>query len=417
MVKKEKPVMICVKLIQIVNFAVMIALTIGPFGVRSTAARTIERVDVSAVGAEGNDGSGSSSVNAAGNDVAFSSEASNLVDGDLNGKIDVFVYDWANVDIARVSVDSSGTEGDGDSNDPVICAEGRYVAFSSAATNLVAGDSNARSDIFVYDRSDRVMSRVSVGSGGAEGDGGSREPALSGDGRYVAFTSAAANLVPGDSNGRSDIFVYDRTIGTMARVSDGSGGAEGDGDSSEPALSEDGRYVAFTSDAANLVPGDSNGRSDIFVYDRTFGTMARASVSSGGDEGDGGSREPALSGDGRYVAFTSDAKNLVAGDSNGRADIFLFHRSFSTIERVSVDNLGTQGNDNSQSASLNDDGDSTVFASLSSNLVSNDANGQRDIFISIADSSPNDADDDDDEDEDYSGTVFISCFIDTILGR
>ena len=186
--------------------------------------------------------------------------------------------------LERVSVDSIGAEADSNSYYPSISSDGRYVAFESGASNLVAGDTNGDSDIFVHDRTTGNTTRVSVDSAGAEADSESYSPSISGDGRYVAFYSYASNLVAGDTNGQVDIFVHDRTTNTTTRVSVDSIGAEGDSESVFPSISSDGGYVAFYSRASNLVAGDTNGDSDIFVHERTTNTTTRVSVDSSGAE-------------------------------------------------------------------------------------------------------------------------------------
>src|SRR6266446_1314542 len=236
----------------------------------------------------------------------------------------------------RVSVTSGGTEGNGASLGSALSADGRFVAFDSAATDLVAGDTNGVSDVFVHDRQTGATERVSVASGGAQGNASSGligfafPPALSADGRFVAFVSYATNLVPGDTNGATDVFVHDRQTGMTERVSVASDGTQANNASSYPALSADGRFVAFQSDATNLVAGDTNGATDVFVHDRQTGTTERVSVASGGTQGNGFSAGPALSADGRFVAFHDTATNLVAGDTNGASDVFVHELTVST---------------------------------------------------------------------------------------
>src|SRR5207249_4731469 len=212
----------------------------------------------------------------------------------------------------RVSVASGGTEGNGASLSSALSADGRFVAFVSAATDLVAADTNGVSDVFVHDRQTGATERVSVASGGAQGNGSSGligfafPPALSADGRFIAFVSLATSLVAGDTNGATDVFVRDRQTGMTARVSVASDGTQANNVSSYPALSADGRFLAFQSHATNLVVGDTNGKTDVFVHDRQTGTTERVSVASGGGtQGTGNSGGffafPALSADGRLV--------------------------------------------------------------------------------------------------------------------
>ncbi len=220
----------------------------------------------------------------------------------------------------RVSVDSAGGQANDFSGaapsisvDTSISADGRFVVFQSDATNLVAGDTNGASDVFVHDRQTGTTTRVSVDSAGHEATGlypASGDPAISADGRFVAFDSNATNLVAGDTNSAYDIFVHDRQTGTTTRVSVDSAGNQANG--YDPSLSADGRFVAFTSGASNLVAGDTNGASDVFVHDRQTGTTTRVSVDSAGWQAYSFSHLPSISADGRFVAFASNATNLVA---------------------------------------------------------------------------------------------------------
>jgi Tol biopolymer transport system component len=222
----------------------------------------------------------------------------------------------------RISVSSSGVQANGDSLEtPSISADGRYVAFESAASNLVAGDTNGSRDIFVRDRTSNTTTLVSVGLSGAQSDGVSTTPSISADGRFVAFTSNATNLVAGDTNSAYDIFVRDTTANTTTRVSVSTSGAEANNSSYRPSISADGRYVAFDSLASNLISGDTNSTYDIFVRDTTANTTTRISVGPADVEGNGISLNASISADGRHVVLTSNATNLVTGDTNSAYDI------------------------------------------------------------------------------------------------
>ncbi len=253
-----------------------------------------------------------------------------------------------------VSRHSSGPYGNDHSGAPSISADGRFVAFESDATNLVSGDTNNAFDVFVHDLMTARTTLVSRHSLGSYGNDHSGVPSISGDGRFVAFESDADNLVSGDTNTLDDVFVHDRlasTTGRTTRVSRHSLGNEADGFSSEPSISADGRFVAFRSSAENLVSGDTNGQSDIFVHDRlasTTGRTTRVSRHSLGNEGNGFSSEPSISGDGRFVAFRSDSTNLVSGDTNGTFDIFVHDRLASTTGRTTRVNRHSLGNEADQ---------------------------------------------------------------------
>jgi len=325
----------------------------------------------------------SSSINTDGRYVAFYSDASNLVTGDTNDSDDIFVHDHLTQQTTRVSISPNGEQGnDWSSYKPSISADGRYVAFASAATNLVAEDTNGNLDIFVHDRQTHQTTRVSITSGGRQGNGDSWEPGISADGRYVAFRSGASNLVAGDTNGYEDIFVHDRLTRQTARVSVASGGEQGNYPSHGiPSISADGRYVTFTSIASNLVAEDYNSIGDIFVHDRLKHQTTRVSISSGGRDGNNWSEHPSISADGRYVAFASSASNLVAGDTNGHEDIFVYDRLMYQTTRVSVSSSGRQGNDWTEHPSISADGRYVAFVSYASNMVTEDTNGVGDIFI------------------------------------
>jgi Tol biopolymer transport system component len=352
-------------------------------GVNGMAQTT--RVSVGPAGIEADDESEAAAVSADGRYVAFRSLATNLAAGDTNASYDVFVHDHQTAAIERVSLDSAGAEGNGDSGRPGISGDGRYVAFRSIASNLVPGDTNGVADVFVHDRQTGATERVSVDSAGLQANGPSGSPgdspSVSADGRYVAFWSDATDLVASDTNGSADVFVRDRQAGTTERVSVGSSGVEGNGDSIDAAISADGRHVAFSSLATNLVAGDL-GFSDVFVHDRLAGTTERVSVSSSGVKGNGPSESPALSADGRWVAFESWAGNLVPGDTSpGFVDIFVHDRQTGTTECVSLDPQGNVVNGDSMSAQVSGDGRYVAFSSLASKLVPGAANGSWNIYV------------------------------------
>lgn len=344
-------------------------------------ADTTERVSVSSAGIQGNEDSQGGESSADGRFAVFQSDATNLVPGDTGGQLDVFVHDRQTGDTTRVSVDSAGNQGNGDSFHPVISADGRYVGFASGATNLVAGDTNGWTDIFVHDRQAQQTLRVSVSSAGVQANGSSDAASISADGRYVAFWSHASNLVSGDTNGCEDVFVHDRQTGQTTRVSVDSAGNQGNAWSTGSSISADGRYVSFTSEASNLVSGDTNAVADVFVRDRVAGETTRLSVDSAEIQGNDASLGGSISLDGRIVAFFSGATNLVPGDTNGYADVFVRDRLYGTTTRVSLDSSGTQANSYTLSGSVSGDGRHVSFQSGATNLVPGDTNGKNDVFV------------------------------------
>ncbi|MGH2706334.1 MAG: RHS repeat-associated core domain-containing protein [Actinomycetota bacterium] len=341
------------------------------------------RVSVSSSGQQGNGASGNPylSMSGDGRYVVFASSATNLVSGDTNGVDDIFLRDRQTGATTRVSVSSSGAQSNGVSDDPKVSADGRYVAFHSSATNLVSGDTNAQPDIFVRDTVAGTTTRVSTTASGGQATRESHDPAISYDGKAVAFSSAATNLVSGDTNGVNDIFVKTLASGAITRVSVSSSGAQAAKASTGPAISADGRFVAFRSTATNLVTGDTNGFADIFLRDTTTATTAMVSVSSSGALANGDSSGVTISGDGRYVGFRSNATNLVSGDTNAVDDIFLRDTALSSTTRVSASSTGAQGNGTSSEPNLSADGRTIAFQSASSNLITGDTNGAADIFV------------------------------------
>jgi Tol biopolymer transport system component len=348
---------------------------------------------VSTGGDQGNFYSYAIAISAHGRYVVFSSDGTNLVADDTNNQTDAFVRDRQTGETTRVSVSSSGEQA-AESPDPFggskaagISSNGRFVLFRSDASNLVPNDTNGAEDIFVHDRQTGATKRVSVSSRGRQANGSSVFPVISADGRYVVFTSGASNLVSGDTNGTSDIFVRDTWTHRTQRVSISSVGRQANGFSEESGISTHGRYVVFTSGASNLVPGDTNHLADVFIHDRRTGTTRRMSVSSQEKQGsrsptNTGANGPSISGDGRYVAFHSDDSNLVPGDTNHAFDMFVRDRVAGKTRRVSVSTNGEQADAESLGpAIISADGRYVAFASLATNLVGNDDNDATDVFI------------------------------------
>ncbi len=350
-----------------------------------TGTTTLVSVNAAGTGTADSD-SFSPVISANGRYVAFESYADDLVDGDRNGAADVYVRDLWSGTTTLVSVNSSGTgAGDSDSFTPVLSVDGRYVAFTSYADDLAPGDNNGMLNVFVRDLATGVTFLVSANAAGASGNDSSDGPVLTPDGRYIAFTSYASDLVVGDSNGTQDVFLRDLLTGTTVLVSMGAGGAGSGNDASFlPALSADGRYVAFQSLASDLVAGDANGMSDVFVRDVVAGSTTLASVNaSGTGSGRGSSSQPVLSLDGRFIAFVSDASDLVANDANGSAsDVFRRDLQAGTTRLVSTRADGTQsGNSFSLNPVLSADARYVAFDSLATDIVAGDYNLTVDAFV------------------------------------
>ena len=395
--------------------------------VRDRRAHRVSRIDVTPAGAIVPAGlpvdqiSITAGMSGNGRYVGFYSTHTGLVENDINETWDVFTYDQIENVIRRVSVSSSGDQGNMASFGASISGDGRFVAFTSAADNLVPGDTNVVPDVFVHDTKTGETIRVSVSSDEVQADqgrpfafpleSGSHLLSMSKNGRYVVFRSAASNLVPGDTNNASDYFLRDVRTGTTERINVSSSEEQANSDSRQPLgtaqwiVSDDGRYVFFNSDASNLVPGDSNGVEDLFVRDRLRGTTRRVSVSSEGREANRGVGEQdpvtvyrnvglnlfvtpvnvtqtsySATPDGQFVAFSSAATNLVPGDVNDAADVFLRHVPTGRTTILSVSATGEQGNGASNAPVLSADAGFVAFQSAAENLVPSDSNGHEDIF-------------------------------------
>jgi Tol biopolymer transport system component len=369
----------------------ILALTMIAFGLLAAlldpvlpilAAGTTERVSVDSNGVEGNAESSNLAISGDGRFVAFESRASNLVPGDTNFAQDIFVRDRRNNTTARISNSNQNFQY---SSMPSISADGRFIAFSSSVSNLVAGDTNGSIDAFVYDQQTRIIERASLSASGQQANNECGLAAISGDGRFVVFATRATNLVTDDTNGVMDIFVHDRQTGATERVSLDSHGIEANGQSGLGgiSISGDGRFVSFVSEASNLVPNDTNDMADVFVRDRQAGTTERASVNTASVQANARSMfyPRTMSSDGRFVAFLSFASNLVAEDSNLTWDVFVRDRQAGTTERVSVGSAGEQANDGSYNMAISGDGSVIAFVSYATNLVAGDTNGAADMFV------------------------------------
>jgi Tol biopolymer transport system component/ribosomal protein L24E len=339
-------------------------------------------------------GSERGTISADGRFVAYWSNADNLVPNDTNKKADAFVYDRQTHTTTRVSVGPNGAQADDESRRPVISRDGRYVAFESAATNLIGGgllgggllggatDTNKVDDIYVYEMATGNVALVSQSSSGAIGNNGSDGPTISANGRKIAFQSDATNLVAGDTNGVTDIYLRDLDTGQTTRVSAAADGTGADKSSRSPSISADGRWVSFDTRATNLGPVDGDGKFDIYVKDLQTGAVTRASVPSDGSNprnGTKGSNDSSISGDGRFVAFWSDATALDGpADTDGFADVYVHDNVTGATKRVSISTAGVQGDGDSFSPAMSMDGRYAAFDSKATTLG---GGAGQDIFV------------------------------------
>lgn len=407
------------------NLLVCVAISVPAY-----AQNTTTRESVGSGGAQSNGGSFSTGLSADGRYIMFGSLASNLVTGDTNATADVFVHDRQLGTTERVSVGTGGVQGNGQSNAPAMSSNGAVVVFATFATNLVANDTNGFTDVIAFNRNTNSATRVSVATGGTQATGGnSGNPAVNASGRYVVFSSNATNLVANDTNNTTDIFRHDRGTNTTIRVSLTNGGVQATAGSFQGKVNGDGQVVTFYSAAVNLVPGDTNARLDVFVRDITAGTTTRVSVGPGGVQANGDSRDPWVSADGRFVTFESEATNLVANGGpgvyvhdrmtgltsalsistsgtqtsvdpkisadgryicftynlfNAPSEVFVIDRLTLAKTRISVSTDGQKADGDSTDCSINDDGTMVAFSSTGANLVAADSNGFGDVFLRTA---------------------------------
>jgi len=323
-----------------------------------------------------------SALSADGRFVAFRTERQDVLASGTVGWSGIVVKDLASGRVTLASVPATHSPGyDDASAGPSISCDGRYVAFECGTDGLAAGDDNGKRDILLRDLEALETTLVSVSTAGLLANGSSWDAAISRDGSCVAFKSYASNLVPGDTNGRPDVFMRDVVRRLTTRVSVSSAEVPADDVSWGPAISADGRYVAFSSKATNLVPGDSNACSDVFVRDTVLGTTERVSVSSSGAQADNLSRDAAISADGRFVCFMSYATNLSTVDADSASDVFVRDRVRGRTWLVSKSLSGRAANDSSEKPTLSDSGLRVAFESEASNLVQGDTNGVSDVFV------------------------------------
>ncbi len=281
-------------------------------------------------------------LDASGQHVTFVSTATNLVANPLLGDTHVYVRDLQAGTMTLVDVDTNGVGSlVGAGAVPQISADGAFVAFECDDAALVAEDRNRATDVFVRNLSTAGVELISAADSGLapaitpNGSSSLAPGCVSTNGRYVVFVSDANNLVPGDTNGFPDVFVRDLWAGTNILVSVGTNSFCGDGPSSEPVISGDGRYVAFASLADNLVPGDTNKLADIFLRDLQLGATYLVSLGTNGvSPGDHASRSPSISDDGRFVFFFSLAWNLGARKAGPATEIAVVRDMAQSTNRI-----------------------------------------------------------------------------------
>ena len=363
-----------------------IVALLGPGTVLAHSPGVTERVSVDSAGNEGNDASGISDISGDGRFVAFGSAATNLIPGG-NLPFNIFVHDRQTGSTEIVSVSSSGRQGEGFSSAPDINADGRFVAFDSDAENLARGDRNSITDVFRHDRETGETVLVSVSSDGQQGDASSHAPAISADGNWIVF-HANSSLAPEDTNENTDVYLRNVQAGTTALMSIGFDGSAGNGSSFIQEISSDGRFVVFVSSATNMIPNDPDGgEENVYVRDLMTGTTELVSVGSDGTVADVGFFDvPSISADGRYVAFSTPTSLVPADTRQFSLDIYLRDRQAGTTELISVNTDEVPGNGRSEGPSTSADGRFVAFQSDSSNIVSPDepAGGffpDEDIFV------------------------------------
>ncbi|HEX2196499.1 MAG TPA: hypothetical protein VHJ76_06190, partial [Actinomycetota bacterium] len=336
--------------------------------------------------APGNGGSTQPSISDDGNVVGFLSHATDLtVRADRNGFQDVFVHRVDENATGRVSISTKGVAGNGRSFDVDVSGDGNFIAFTTAAENLAAkGDSNRKDDIFVRDVLAGKTNRANIRTRTLdEANRDSSDPSISARGEFVAFASPADTLSRGDTNNSPDVFRYNRELHATVRASlaFGGEGSNAAGASSQPSISDDGKKIAFVSTADNLHEDDTSSDPDVFVYDfvERETTLVTAPVTPGGAP-DGETRNPVISGDGAFVAFDSTASNLVSGDGNGVRDVFVYDLEDEVMVRVSVDETGAEVQEASFDPSISSDGSFVTFTS-EGRLVSDDTNVVADVYL------------------------------------
>lgn len=345
------------------------------------AGNTTELVSRSEAGVLGNAASSAPRLSADGRLTVFVSAASNLVQNDTNGVADVFVADRLAGTLRRVSIDANGAQLVRASGNPTISGDGRFVAFDCAQDGIVPFDTNGNSDVYVYELATGTVELASISHVGGASNGDALRASLSFDGSIVVFESQGTDLRVEGSNGAVQIWARDRALGTTQLVSVDSSG-QPSSTSRFGCVASDGASVVFASADGALVAGDTNRTTDVFVRDLAAGATERVSVSSTLVQGDGSCQlDASISADGRFVAFASSSTNLVAGDTNGATDVFLRDRTLGTIVRVSVSGASTAANGASFAPFVSSDGAFVLFTSTATNLLGGDTGSDADVYL------------------------------------
>ncbi len=341
---------------------------------------TTEHVNVSSEEAPGTGAAGGGAITSDGRFVVFNSSASDLVAGDTNGVSDVFVRDLWTGETILVSRNSSGEIGDNISTDACISSDGRYVTFLTAAHNFEPTPDGSHLQLYLRDLQLGLTVRVSENAAGELAAGPCSEGVVSDDGSIVCFVSEAPNLVPGDTNSVADVFVYDLVAAAPSRVSVSSAGEQATDECVSHDMSENGRWIVFHSRSSNLDTDITNGFANIFLHDRLAKTMKRIGLNQG-HEGNGNSFDPAVSRDGGTVVFKTQATDLFEPDTNEGDDVLVWRKKFVGLQRASQNVGGEQANAGCDAPSISPDGHFVAYYSGATNLISGDVEGRRDVFV------------------------------------
>ncbi len=361
---------------------VLLLAGISPAGAGYVDLTTI-RISEASNGTGGNDWSGYPAISSDGRTIVFYSTASNLVNGDTNGAADVFAYSVPTGAMSRVSVNSDGDQATGPSSFPSVSSDGTRILFISSAANLDPRPVGAFGDLYLHETTTRTTTRLTAGWDGNPINGEIRDPEISDDGNTVVFATDASNIVTGDYNGYRDVFVMDISdpaTPSTTRISTAHTGGDTNEHSYQPAASGDGSTILFTSYATNIVPDDTNTALDVFAYDRATEVTTRISLTSAGGQANAHSDQPDISSDGNTIVFHSRATNMTADDGWWDYDVYLLDVLTGDLSLISTALDGSPGNEVSRNPRISADGATIVYESDATDLVDADTNGLTDVF-------------------------------------